>query len=136
MHSAIVSMLLWVYAGGRGSGTLPIFGETGGHIVSFDNQFDFSIMTYYRSVERDNRTRMDIDVDESEDPEDLDMERDQIAMCKLVLKLLQNEDGRRIMLECGGAESFEEFGSSHMRQRSEWYLRFLIGAILPKLERT
>ena len=93
-------------------------------------------MTYYRSVERDNRAGMDIDGYESDDPEDPDVDRDQIAMCKLVLKLLQNEDGRRIMLECGGAKSLKEFGSSHMRQRSEWYLRFLTGAILPKLERT
>lgn len=69
--------------------------------------------------------------DETEDP---DVERDQIAVCKLVLRLLQNDEARNIMVECGGTKAIKQFGSSFNRHQSDWYLRFLINAIKQKLD--
>ena len=69
--------------------------------------------------------------DETEDP---DVERDQIAVFKLLLRLLRNGEARNTMLECGASAAIRQFGSSFNRQQSDWYLRFLIDAIKQKLD--
>ncbi|KAF8507877.1 hypothetical protein JB92DRAFT_3145219 [Gautieria morchelliformis] len=81
--------------------------------------------------ERDRKMHWYFEEHESEDP---DIERDQIAACKLMLKLVQHEEARSTMLECGAAEAVRRFDSSCIRLISDWDLRYLTRAIRRKLD--
>ncbi|KAF8589603.1 hypothetical protein K439DRAFT_323331 [Ramaria rubella] len=72
-----------------------------------------------------------IENDETEDP---DIERDQIAACKLMLKLLDNEEALSCMVNVGAADSFRKFGAHSNRLFSDWDLKVLIDLIWQKLE--